>query len=121
MACALVLAGSQGVGCSGAGGSDDGAAGTETGGDGVDGKQQCRFERFALLVVVARSKSAEQLDLLPVDLVDGGEPLGERGAELREALRGEGAAGHFQHHLAGQRKLLLDHRKDALADLLVTH
>ena len=34
MACALVFANSQGVGCKGAEGSGDGSAGTETGGDG---------------------------------------------------------------------------------------
>jgi len=54
------------------------------------------------------SEAAEQLDLLAVDLVDGGKAGEQRAAIFGEALCELFPLAHFQHHLARELKLGLE-------------
>ena len=80
---------------------------------------KCGFVSLALGLGLRAPEAAQQLDLHAIDLVDGGEPGGEARAKLREAVADLAGAAHFQHHVARERELLLDHGEDHLAHAFV--
>ena len=49
-------------------------------------KSKADLKRLALGLALGAAEAAQQLDLLAIDLVDGGKPRGERRAEFGEAL-----------------------------------